>query len=105
MQTCFVRYMMADEFTEGCGHRQKAAYGSSQVANMLDPLPGMVAQGQMVRPIWLTVDVLKGASPGQYQGTVEVQAGSESIQTLSINLEVSSQKLLSSDQWAFHLDL
>src|SRR5699024_11278741 len=56
LQARFVRYVMTDEFAEGCGHRQKADYDSSLVADMLDPLPAMNMKGQTARPVWLTID-------------------------------------------------
>src|SRR5699024_3522477 len=105
IQARFVRYVMTDEFAEGCGHRQKADYDSSLVADMLDPLPSMDLQGRTVRPIWLSIDVPRDANPGHYQGSLEVQADGESIQTLDINLEVSPMKIPPPEQWAFHLDL
>ena len=48
----------------------------------------MDLEGQTVRPVWLTIDVPRGASPGQYTGTVEVQVGGNSAATLDISLEV-----------------
>src|SRR5699024_8612890 len=105
LQARFVRYVMTDEFAEGCGHRQKADYDSSLVADMLDPLPAMNMKGQTARPVWLTIDVPREASPGQYTGTVEVKAADESVQTLEVSLEVSTQTLPPPEQWAFHLDL
>ena len=45
INTFFVRYIITDEFADGCGHRKPVDFDSSLVADMLDPVPYFDIEG------------------------------------------------------------
>lgn len=50
-QARFVRYVMTDEFAEGCGHRKPENYASSLAPDMLDNLECFNIEAKTVRPV------------------------------------------------------
>lgn len=106
INTGFVRYVMTDEFAEGCGHRKPADFDSSLVADVIDVIPRMDIPARSVRPIWVQVEVPRDAKTGEYNGviTVENSSGAEAG-PLAVSLEIKEHVLPPPSDWAFHLDL
>lgn len=105
INTFFVRYVMTDEYTDGCGPRNPADYDSSLVADAIDPIPYFDIEGQTTRPVWVTVDVPKDAVAGNYSGKITVNTAKQKKVVLNVQLKVQDKILPEPDKWAFHLDL
>jgi hypothetical protein len=60
--------------------------------------------GNTVRPVWISFDIPRDASPGTYYGTIDINSlnGKES---LKVALTVQNQVLPEPDEWKFQLDL
>lgn len=101
----FVRYVITDEFAEGCGHRKPENYASSISPDMLDSLACFNISPNSARPIWITMDVPANAEPGIYTSTLEIFADGSKKNTFNFQLEVLPQTLPPATEWAFHLDL
>lgn len=106
VKTSFVRYVMTDEFGNGCGKRQPADFDSSLVADVIDVIPRMDMAARTVRPVWVQIAVPTGAAPGEYRGTLSVQ-GEDGVSAppLEIRLSVADRSLPPPSEWTFHLDL
>ncbi|KGE13368.1 DUF4091 domain-containing protein [Sphingobacterium deserti] len=104
MQARFVRYVMTDEFAEGCGHRKPQDFASSLVPDMLDHLASYTMEGKTARPVWISVDIPADAAPGSYKGTISVQSMSAAKQELQLHIEVIDQLLPPPTSWTYHLD-
>lgn len=100
----FVRYVMTDEFADGCGKRKPEDFSASLSPDMLDNLTCFDIGEKTVRPVWLSVSIPKDATAGTYQSKVEISAKGEKSQTFKLNLEVINQVLPEPSQWSFHLD-
>ncbi len=85
----FVRYVMTDEFRDGCGHRKPENFAASLSPDILDHLEKMDIPGRTVRPVWVSVEVPTSAAPGKYQANILYQ-GKE---ILSLALEVVNKTL------------
>ncbi len=101
----FVRYVITDEFAEGCGQRKPEDYASSLSADVLDPIPCLGLSPRTTRPIWVTIDVPADAVPGIYTSSLQLFAGGKKKETFTFRLEVLPQTLPAGTEWAFHLDL
>jgi hypothetical protein len=99
----FVRYVMTDEFGEGCDKRTSGKYDSSLVADPIDIVDHIDVMSNTVQPVWLTVTVPQDIPSGTYRGTVVVQAGKEF--KLGISVSVSEHTLPPPSEWKFDLDL
>lgn len=104
-QTRFVRYVLTDEFAEGCGHRKPEDYAVSLSADVLDNIDCMNIDAQTARPVWITIDVPSDAVAGDYSANLELFANGKKIETFSLNLNVVDKTLPNYTEWAFHLDL
>ncbi|MFA5657251.1 MAG: glycoside hydrolase domain-containing protein [Dysgonamonadaceae bacterium] len=105
MQTRFVRYVITDEFAEGCGHRKPEDYAQSLSADVLDNIDCMDIKSETARPVWITIDVPSDAAAGDYNATLEMSANGKKIETFTLSLNVINQILPPAAEWAFHLDL
>jgi hypothetical protein len=105
MQTRFVRYVITDLFSGGCGYRKPVDFDSSLVADALDPIARMDLIGKSVRPIWLTVKVPQDAKAGEYKTKITVKSYSKGEKELTVNLKVYNKTLPTADKWKFNLDL
>jgi hypothetical protein len=103
-QARFVRYVMTDEFAEGCGHRKPEDFSASLSADMLDSLQSFDLEGKAVRPVWVTVDIPQDAEAGVYKTTLEVSSEGKKLQALELDLEVINRELPPPSEWTFHLD-
>ncbi|MFA7141060.1 MAG: glycoside hydrolase domain-containing protein [Proteiniphilum sp.] len=101
----FVRYVITDEFAEGCGHRIPEDYASSLSADVLDNLSCFNLSPHTTRPVWITIDVPPDAAPGIYTSTLQLFADGKKREQFSFQLEVLPQILPPATEWAFHLDL
>lgn len=102
----FVRYVMTDEFAEGCGYRKPEDFAASLSADVLDNTDCMDIEGQTVRPVWFTLKVPEDAEPGVYHSTVTISStdSDKESRELELELEVIDQILPPPSEWAFHLD-
>lgn len=100
----FVRYVMTDEFREGCGYRKPEDFAASLSPDMLDDLNSFTVEPKTARPVWLTVNIPANAQSGIYTTTLSVKAKGLKTQTLKLQLEVINQMLTSPSEWTFHLD-
>lgn len=101
----FVRYVITDEFAEGCGHRKPEDYASSLSPDVLDNLPCINILPNTARPIWVTLDVPADAAEGTYSSTFQLFADGKKKKTFTFQLEVLPQTLPPATEWKFHLDL
>lgn len=100
----FVRYVMTDEFRDGCGYRKPEDFAASLSPDMLDDLDHFDLEQNKVRPVWLSVHVPSDAQAGSYTATVDILEGSKVAKTLELELEVINQSLPAASEWSFHLD-
>lgn len=101
----FVRYVITDEFAEGCGHRKPENYASSLSADVLDNVACFNISPNTARPVWVTMNVPADAAPGTYTATLQLYASGKKKDAFSFELEVLPQTLPAGTDWAFHLDL
>jgi hypothetical protein len=101
----FVRYVITDEFAQGCGHRRPEDFASSLSPDVLDNLPCFNLSPNSTRPIWITMDVPRDAQPGIYTATLQLFADGRRHERFTFQLEVLPQTLPPPSEWAFHLDL
>ena len=104
-QARFVRYVMTDEFAEGCGHRKPEDYAASISADMLDNLDNLNIEAKTVRPVWLTIDIPSDAVAGNYKGKLNLYAERKFVEDFEIEVEVVNQLLPEPSEWVYHLDL
>ena len=101
----FVRYVITDEFAEGCGHRKPENYASSLNPDVLDNLSCFDISPNTTRPIWITLDIPSDAAEGTYSSTFQLFADGKKKDTFTFQLEVLPQTLPPATEWKFHLDL
>jgi hypothetical protein len=104
-QARFVRYVITDEFAEGCGHRKPEDYAASISADMLDNLDNFNIEAKTVRPVWLTIDIPSDAVAGNYKGKLNLYAERKFVEDFEIEVEVVNQLLPEPSEWVYHLDL
>ncbi|MDL2303186.1 DUF4091 domain-containing protein [Dysgonomonas sp. OttesenSCG-928-D17] len=100
----FVRYVMTDEFAEGCGHRKPENHEASLAPDMLDSLDCFNINAKTVRPVWITVEIPRTAQPGNYKGNICLYARGQKTQNFELEIEVLDKILPPSSEWQFHLD-
>lgn len=100
----FVRYVMTDEFAEGCGHRKPEDFAASLSADMLDNLTSFNLEAKKVRPVWVTIRIREDAKPGNYMAKVQVEGVDSPTQELGLSLRVINQLLPKPSEWTYHLD-
>jgi hypothetical protein len=103
IKAAFVRYVMTDEFGEGCDERTPAKYSASLVEDPIDIIDKMEVQANTVQPIWITLQVPAECQTGIYTGTITVHANGKHI--LKLSVDVSSHKLPPPHEWKYDLDL
>lgn len=103
-QARFVRYVMTDEFAEGCGYRKPEDFAASLSPDMLDNLHCFDVEAESVRPVWVSVEVPRDAATGIYQATAKVVVKGKVAQSFELNLEVVDHVLPKPLEWTFHLD-
>lgn len=105
-QARFVRYVLTDEFGEGCDEceRNPDELDASLAPDMLDSLACFDIERKTVRPVWITIEIPRDARSGNYKSVVEIFAGNKQSHKFSIELEVIEQVLPPASQWTIHLD-
>lgn len=103
-QTRFVRYVMTDEFAEGCGKRKPENYAASLAPDMLDNLECFNIEAKTARPVWITVEIPRTAEAGLYKGTIELFARNQDSQKFTLEVEVIDQVLPEPSEWIMHFD-
>lgn len=101
----FVRYVLTDEFGEGCSKRKPEDHAVSLSPDALDHAPTFDMEGRSTRPVWITIDVPADATPGIYSSTMQLNARGEDTRAFSFQLEVLPRLLPPPAEWKFHLDL
>jgi YD repeat-containing protein len=86
----FVRYVLAE------GRLQPDA---------LDTIGRLDLSPRSVRPIWVSINVPASARPGEYSGTLTVQAEGGTVLPFRMTVEVLPPVLPPPRDWSFHLDL
>ena len=104
-QAMFVRYVITDEFADGCGRRKPEDYASSLSPDILDPLDCFDIEPQTTRPVWISVNIPADAAPGIYSSTMNLFSEGKKRDTYTFNVEVLSRVLPPATDWKFHLDL
>ncbi|WP_276496676.1 DUF4091 domain-containing protein [Pontibacter litorisediminis] len=99
----FVRYVMTDEFGQGCGYRKPTDYDSSLVADPIDTAAVTAVAANTVQPLWLSIAVPRNTPAGKYRGVVTVHAGKP--YKLRVAVTVQERELPPPGEWAFDLDL
>ncbi|SHI55284.1 protein of unknown function [Arenibacter nanhaiticus] len=101
----FVKYVITDEFAEGCGYRKPEDFSSSLAADALDEVSSYAVKAQETRPIWITIDVPSDAVSGTYKSTVTLDIKGQDSKTFEFTLNVIDKVLPEGTDWKFHLDL
>lgn len=104
-QARFVRYVITDEFADGCGTRQPENYAASLSPDVLDPLECFDMEPQTTRPVWISIDVPLDAVPGTYTSTMQLFAAGKKQSSFTFSVEVLPRILPPPSEWGFHLDL
>lgn len=104
-ETRFVRYVMTDVFSEGCGYRKPEDFPASLSADMLDNIDCIDIPAKTVRPVWITLHIPDMVAAGDYKGKLTVFAEGKKSDELNIELTVQDRVLPPPSQWAYHLDL
>lgn len=107
--TGILRYVMTDELNKdgkgGCGYRpNKAEYDSSLVADRIQPIESIAYEAKTVRPVWITFDIPRDATPGLYKGSVIVKSAQDEV-TLPYTIRVTKRTMPEGSERKFHLDL
>ncbi len=103
IRAAFVRYVMTDEFGEGCDERSPEKYDSSLVEDPIDIIDRLPVQANTVQPVWLSIQLPGNIPAGKYSGTISIHATKKF--DLNISLNVLNHVLPPPAEWKFDLDL
>lgn len=101
----FVKYVITDEFANGCGYRKPENFASSLAADILEPVSSYAIKAKETRPIWLTFNVPSNAKAGSYTSTFEIEIEGQKTKKFEFNLNIIDKVLPPATDWKFHLDL
>lgn len=101
----FVKYVITDEFSGGCGYRQPENFASSLAADILEPVTSYAVKAQETRPVWVTIDIPSDAKIGTYKSTFTIDIKGQESKTIAFSIRVIDQVLPAVTDWNFHLDL
>lgn len=101
----FVRYVITDEFGQGCGSRKPEDYTASLSADVLDNVNFFNMQARTTRPVWISIDVPADVEPGIYNSSMKLLVDGKTNKEFRFSLNVYSQTLPPPAAWQFHLDL
>lgn len=100
----FVKYVMTDEFKNGCGYRKAKDFDSSYVADIIDTETKSASINKNnTQPIWISIKVPANTSPGNYKGTIKIKGDKD--YSLPITVQVSDKTLPEPGKWQYDLDL
>jgi len=100
-----VRYLLTDEFLNGCGARNPDTIKARLVGDILEPVSTFNLHGKSTRPLWISVQIPRNADPGNYKGQLSIHYQSDSSQVFEMNICVQDRLLPPPADWSFHLDL
>lgn len=101
----FVRYVLTDEFGNGCGRRKPGDFEVSLSADALDNVDCFDIKSNTTLPVWLSFDIPSEVKEGIYSSTLSLFAKGERTKEFIIELEVLPQALPAPQEWAFYLDM
>ncbi|HZH72393.1 MAG TPA: glycoside hydrolase domain-containing protein [Mariniphaga sp.] len=101
----FVRYVLTDEFADGCGRRKPEDFAVSLSADVLDNVDCFDMKANTTQPVWLSFDIPAESNEGIYNGKLSLFARGEKTKELNIELEVLPQTLPAPQDWEFYLDM
>ncbi len=101
----FVKYVITDEFADGCGYRKPENFASSLVADVLEPVTSYALKAQETRPIWVTINMPSDAKSGSYKSTFYIHIKGQETKKFQFYIEVIDKVLPPATAWKFHLDL
>ncbi len=104
-QARFVRYVLTDEFADGCGFRKPEDYAAYLYPDALDNVTCWDMEGRTSRPVWITFQIPAAAEPGIYTSTLSLIARGQKTRPFELTLEVLPRLLPPATEWRFHLDL
>ena len=99
-----VGYVLADEYLDGCGHRNKDTIAAHLAADRLDNTNTFSLQGMQTRPVWISIPIPTGAQAENYSFSIEAVSANDTLRH-NIRLEVQDRLLPPPGEWSFHLDL
>ncbi|QIL38341.1 DUF4091 domain-containing protein [Pedobacter sp. HDW13] len=104
ISTGFLKYVITDEFKDGCSKRQKKDYDSSYVADIIDTKIASVSIAKnSTQPIWVSLRVPANTKPGSYKGTITVRG--DKNYNMGINVKVIDKTLIPPGKSQYDLDL
>jgi hypothetical protein len=101
----FIRYVLTDEFADGCGRRNPEDYAAYLYPDALDHVDCFHTEGKTTQPVWITIEVPSDAVPGVYNTTLNINARGQESLPFSLQIEVLPQTLPPPSRWKYHLDL
>lgn len=102
--TGFVKYLLTDEFRDGCGHRKSKDFDSSYVADIIDTkTKSVLLEKNSTQPVWISVNVPAGTVPGNYSGTITLKGDRD--YHMPIEIQVLNKILPPATKWKYDLDL
>lgn len=106
ISTGFIKYVITDEFRNGCGHRKAKDFDSSYVADLIDTKTESIVIGQnTTQPIWISIKVPENTSAGNYKGIIKIISDKGYDYNLDMNIIVLDKTLPAPKEWAYDLDL
>lgn len=101
----FIRYVMTDSIgRKGMGCGIESDLDSSLAEDAIDNVTSLALAANTVQPVWLSIRIPADATPGVYNGTIEVDGASKEL-SLNYTVEVLNRTLPAPRDWKFHLDL
>lgn len=99
-----LKYVITDEFGEGCPKRKSSDFDSSYVADQIDPqFKSFNIAAKNTQPLWISVKVPFKAKPGVYHGKITIKA--DKTYKLKVMLTVLKKTLPTPNKWKYDLDL
>lgn len=105
VQLRFVKYVLTDEFSDGCGKRKKEDYAVSLVADALDNVTNINMESNSVRPVWVSIDIPENSTSGTFQNEIKINSNNGEQIVFNIELTVQDHVLPQPSEWSYHLDL
>lgn len=99
----FLNYVKTDTYIPDCVKHRINAYDSLWVTDLIDERVSTHILKDIVQPVWLTIDIPKNSSTGQYKGKIIINADRK--YELSLEINVIDHVLPAPEEWAFDLDL
>jgi len=99
----FLRYVMSDDYGEGCADRDLTMDDSLLVSDPIDIVDHLGVEANTVQPVWLSIQIPGDIPAGRYSGEIIIKADKDF--PLEISLNILPHILPPPDQWEFDLDL